>query len=263
MELSEQSQLEAAIQASLQDCHATKKSSKYELIFSDSDSDGGGGENDHIYLSSDSNSDMDETDGGWIHSSDDVHLVSDTNLQVHTSTMSMATIDSPASLKPPMDSNSNVKTKPINSHVKSLLEDVPPQQTRRNRKRTSSPSSSQDECPRKVPRSNTTDSISDGSHHSAAISHSSTCRSNGPVKAQSPRKSKRNKQNNADDDEQQQMLSSDTTDVEKLLETGAIGKDEVSHILFRLPDGTRLQKAFICSHPIKVISNTYMYLIFC
>lgn len=40
--------------------------------------------------------------------------------------------------------------------------------------------------------------------------------------------------------------------VEELLASGDIHKDEVSQILFRLPDGTRLQKCFLSKHPISV-----------
>ena len=40
--------------------------------------------------------------------------------------------------------------------------------------------------------------------------------------------------------------------VEELLASGDICKDEVSQILFRLPDGTRLQKCFLSKHPISV-----------
>lgn len=40
--------------------------------------------------------------------------------------------------------------------------------------------------------------------------------------------------------------------VEELLESGDIHKDDVTQILFRLPDGTRLQKSFLSKHPISV-----------
>ncbi len=50
--------------------------------------------------------------------------------------------------------------------------------------------------------------------------------------------------------------SEDCTDavqsVEELLASGNIHKDEVTQILFRLPDGTRLQKSFLSKHPISV-----------
>lgn len=40
--------------------------------------------------------------------------------------------------------------------------------------------------------------------------------------------------------------------IEEQLASGDILKDEVSHILFRLPDGTRLQRSFLCKHPVRV-----------
>lgn len=40
--------------------------------------------------------------------------------------------------------------------------------------------------------------------------------------------------------------------VEDLLAAGDIHKEDVSLILFRLPDGTRLQKTFLSNHPIRV-----------
>lgn len=40
--------------------------------------------------------------------------------------------------------------------------------------------------------------------------------------------------------------------IEEQLASGAIHKSEVSQILFRLPDGTRLQKYFLCSSLIRV-----------
>ena len=40
--------------------------------------------------------------------------------------------------------------------------------------------------------------------------------------------------------------------VEEKLRTGELHKDEVSEVVVRLPDGTRLQKAFLGSSPIKV-----------
>lgn len=40
--------------------------------------------------------------------------------------------------------------------------------------------------------------------------------------------------------------------VEEMLAAGDIQKEEVSLILFRLPDGTRLQKSFLCNHPVRV-----------
>lgn len=44
--------------------------------------------------------------------------------------------------------------------------------------------------------------------------------------------------------------------VEELLASGHLCKDEVSQILFRLPDGSRLQKSFLCNHPISVSITT-------
>ena len=40
--------------------------------------------------------------------------------------------------------------------------------------------------------------------------------------------------------------------VEELLASGDVHKDQVTQILFRLPDGTRLQKSFLCTHPVEV-----------
>ncbi len=39
---------------------------------------------------------------------------------------------------------------------------------------------------------------------------------------------------------------------EDQLASGAIGMESVTQLLIRLPDGSRLQKAFICHHPIQV-----------
>lgn len=43
--------------------------------------------------------------------------------------------------------------------------------------------------------------------------------------------------------------------VEELLASGKIQQEEVSQILFRLPDGSRVQKSFLCNHPIRVSSS--------
>ena len=40
--------------------------------------------------------------------------------------------------------------------------------------------------------------------------------------------------------------------VEEMLAAGSISKGDVSVILFRLPDGTRLQQSFLCSHSVQV-----------
>ena len=45
---------------------------------------------------------------------------------------------------------------------------------------------------------------------------------------------------------------------EDQLASGAIEKDSVTQLLFRLPDGTRLQKAFVCHHPIQVGTRVQM-----
>lgn len=46
--------------------------------------------------------------------------------------------------------------------------------------------------------------------------------------------------------------SKDCRSVEEMLAAGSISKEDVSLILFRLPDGTRLQKSFLCNHPVQV-----------
>ena len=40
--------------------------------------------------------------------------------------------------------------------------------------------------------------------------------------------------------------------VEEQIASGSISKDEVSQIVVRMPDGSRVQKSFVCHHPIKV-----------
>ena len=40
--------------------------------------------------------------------------------------------------------------------------------------------------------------------------------------------------------------------VEEQIASGNISKDEVSQIVVRMPDGSRVQKSFICHHPIEV-----------
>jgi hypothetical protein len=47
-------------------------------------------------------------------------------------------------------------------------------------------------------------------------------------------------------------LSASGPSVEEMLAAGDISKDAVSLILFRLPDGTRLHKSFLCNHSVKV-----------
>lgn len=46
-------------------------------------------------------------------------------------------------------------------------------------------------------------------------------------------------------------VSKEENTVDELLATGDICREEVSQILFRLPDGSRLQKSFLCKHPVK------------
>ena len=40
--------------------------------------------------------------------------------------------------------------------------------------------------------------------------------------------------------------------VEEQIASGSISKDEVSQIVVRMPDGSRVQKSFVCHHPIEV-----------
>ncbi len=40
--------------------------------------------------------------------------------------------------------------------------------------------------------------------------------------------------------------------VDELLARGDIRKEDVSWLLFRLPDGTRCQQSFLCTHPVRV-----------
>ena len=244
MELSEQSQLEAAIQASLHDCQAStnavKKSSKYELIFSESDSD----ENDVISLSSGAKSDMDETDRGWMGTTD-VDLHSDSDTQAHSSTKeadSSIVADSPVMVS--VDADCEVRVKPVDIHNALLQrdnEEPRPKQTM-NRKRNSSQSSLESEHPRKVLRAS---SSKTSDYSFGRLQRVKSKRSKDPVVKQSPK-----------NHEQSQTLitvNNNSNSVEELLKSGSIGSHEVSRILFRLPDGSRLQKAFICSHPIKVM----------
>lgn len=235
MELSEQSQLEAAIQASLHDCQAStnavKKSSKYELVFSESESD----ENDVISLSSDAKSDVDETDGGWMGTSTkeaDSSVVADSPVMVS------------------VDADCEVRVKPVdicdNDPLLQRGNEEPRSKQTVNRKRNSSQSSLESEHPRKILKA----SSSKMSDYSLGRSQRvKSKRSRDPVVKQSPKKNH----------EQSQTLitinNNSTNSVEELLKSGSIRSHEVSHILFRLPDGSRLQKAFICSHPIKVIGD--------
>ena len=253
VELSEKSQFEAAIQASLQDCQVpTKKTTKYKLIFSDSDDDD---DNDCVSFKSGGDSDMDDTDGGCIGIAHTVDVAGDADDPASTSFKWPLTTDSPAKPISLTVSSSDVNAKPIiDGHgacTSPLDGDKNSQLQRagRNRKRESSPSSSQG-LPRKVLRFNTTRDCDEGY---CPMKRSQTNFLNSdPVKQQSSKKNKRSKHIVADGTHPQQTSKSDTVTVEEQLEIGAVQKEEVSHILFRLPDGSRLQKAFICSHPIKV-----------
>ena len=242
VELSEQSQLEAAIQASLQDCPSPTKKTKYELIFSDSDDDG----NDHTSLNSGGVSDMDETDEGCMGGTDTVDIAGDPDVLASTSFKWTVTTDPPTKLTSLTATSCDINTKPVDSHGVSIddVKNSQPQQIRKNRKLESSPSSSQEELPRKVLRSKDSDDC-----YSPVMRSQRKCSKSDPVKPQSPNKSKCNVGNGT---QPQATLKSDTTTLEEQVVTGAIQRDEVSYILFRLPDGSRLQKAFVCSHPIKV-----------
>lgn len=240
MELSEQSQLEAAIQASLHDCQAsTNAVKKYELVFSESESD----ENEVISLSSDANGDMDETDRGWMGTTD-VDLHSDNDTQPHKEADSA---DSPVMVS--VDADCEVRLKPIDIRDNdALLQRASEESRLKNRKRNSSQSSLESEHPRKVLRANSSNMSDYSGERSQWIKSK---RSKDPMVKQSPQKNY----------EQSQTLitinNNSTNSVEELLKSGSVGNHEVSHILFRLPDGSRLQKAFICSHPIKVIQSPY------
>lgn len=257
MELSEQSQLEAAIQASIQDCQSSSnpsnKTSKYELVFSDSDDD----ENDPVSVSSDAISDMDETDGGWNNIANVVDVGSDGDVLTHASTKSPLHIESPSFINSSSDTNFT-----IDKHNPPFLEKESKQELiGKSRKRTFSQSSAQDHQPRKIRKSSTTKNI-DRSHHIVTRSQrnvKSDCCEPTEISNGQPPSRYRNRNTSVANGARSQLLNCDSsststtsTTVEKLVETGAIGKDEVSHILFRLPDGTRVQKTFICSHPIKV-----------
>ena len=251
MELSEQSQLEAAIQASLHDCRASanavNKSSKYELVFSESESD----ENDLISLSSDAKSDiMDETDRGWRDNTDIVDLSIDNDTQARTSTKEAGSIDSP--LVVPVDADSEVRMKPVDVHDSEPLLQRDDEETQskltRNRKRTSSQSLMENEHPRKALRYNSS-KMSDYSSLGRSQREKSR-RSNDPITQRSTKK-------NSERSQTLTFNNNSANSVEELLESGTIEKHEVSHILFRLPDGSRLQKAFISSHPIKVMGGIF------
>lgn len=56
-----------------------------------------------------------------------------------------------------------------------------------------------------------------------------------------------------------QRASSSTSavsDVEKRLAAGELQKEDVSRLVIRLPDGSRIQKAFLCSGPLQVTTST-------
>lgn len=244
MELSEQSQLEAAIQASLHDCQASTNavntSSKYELVFSESESD----ENDVVSLSSDSRSDIDEIDGGLM-STSNIDLHSDNDTQAHTSTKEVdASVVTDSPVMASIDSDYEVRLKPVAIHDNDPLLQRDSKESRpRNRKRNSSQSSLESERPRKVLKA----SSSNMSDYSLGRSQrEKPKRSKDPAVKQSPKQ------------KSQTLITinnSCSSSVEDLLRCGSIESREVSHILFRLPDGSRLQKAFICSHPIKVYNG--------
>ena len=233
MELSEQSQLEAAIQESLRNCQtSSRKSSKYQLVFSDSDDD----EVDTISLSSDS--DVDEVDGAC------------TSVELGSETLTHTSAEPSTNDRFPMCTTSNVKMKPV--------DETQHEELRRNRKRTSSQSSAQDELPRKVLRSSAAQ-VNPHFVESQNISSRNGKHSTTLVSPAGQSEKRRNVLNGKRFEDSRDSSTSSTT-VEQLLETGAIGKDKVSHILFRLPDGSRLQKVFICSHPIQV-SNVVVLLL--
>lgn len=254
MELSEQSQLEAAIQASLHDCQAStnavNRSSKYELVFSESESD----ENEVVSLSSDANSDMDETDRGWMDTTD-VDLHSDSDTQLHTSTKAGSSVaaDSPVMVSVDAD-NCEVRLKPVDIRdTGPILQRTSEESRLKNRKRNSSQLSLESEHPRKVLRANSSNMSDYSGGRSQRVKSK---RSKDPMIKQSLKKNS----------EQSQTLTtinnSSTNSVEELLKSGSVESHEVSHVLFRLPDGSRLQKAFICSHPIKVIQS-HLYISVC
>ena len=242
--MSEQSQLEAAIQASLHDCqgstNALSGSSKYELVFSESESD-----DDLVSLNSDTKSDMDETDKRWVDNTD-IYLRNGNHARVHTSSEGAAFIDRP--VLDTTDADSKVRETPTD--IQPLLsideEETRAEQTL-SRKRSLSQSSIDGEYPQKVRRG----SRSKASNYSLEWSQ----------------KAKSKLVKNFNDEQRSPKLaqssgaefnSDSTNSVEALLVSGMIENDQVSHILFRLPDGSRLQKAFICLHPIKVMRTFSM-----
>lgn len=247
VELSEQSQLEAAIQASLHDCRASStnamnRSSKYELVFSESESD----ENDAISLSSDARSDVDETDGGWMDTTN-VDLHSDSDTQTCKEADSFVVPDSPVMVS--IDADCEVRLKPVDIRDNDpILQRDSVESRPKNRKRNSSQSSLETERPRKVLRSSAT-KMSD--HSSGRSQGVKSKRSKDTVVKQLPKKNCELSQT------LKTLNNSSTSSVEELLKSGSVGSHEVSHILFRLPDGSRLQKAFICSHPIKVLGGDF------
>lgn len=226
VELSEQSQLEAAIQESLlYSKSSSSKRTKYQLVFSDSDDE----EIDTISLSSGTDNDTEEMDGGC----------TSIELGSQGSTQSLF-----KSSKSEHLSVSKIKKKAADKSILQggTAESQPePEQSRRTRKRTSSQSSAQDELPRKILRFNATQ----GNNKSLDQVELQS------VSSRKPECSATLKKKVANGIQVEESVTPSTT-VETLLETGSIGKDEVSHILFRLPDGSRLHKKFVCSHPIKV-----------
>lgn len=248
-DLSEESQIEAAIKASLQEAISddkagkTNSTTKYHLVFSDDS------EEECITVSSDEAtcSDMD-TDIG---SSQPVQLSSKRTKKSCVKTDDSYSPTCSTTTVPLLNNTDNDDVVELKSSDIKFNKQNTSSHKRHNRKRhlssrsVNSPLGSAS----KVLRIDDSDEDEESTHHTVNAAEA-TCNSNSKGKSSMSRI--RTKARKGTTESGHSAWNSNETNIEELLASGLVKKEDLAHIVFRLPDGTRIQKAFISIHPIKV-----------
>lgn len=244
VEESEELQLEAAIRASLQDLGKTthkKASSKYQLVFSDNS------DVDCVSLISSSDDDV-PSDMDHDHNSDDVEFLGNslgswkptpTNLDNAGSQSMECRASGIGTASQQSGKSCNFMSRSPNSyHLKNTAHElghIPPiRKTKKNRKRYTC---RDDELPDELPRKMMRTEISDSSDREDVCGSHRVHNGEG---------------NGTNEVHPQLLRIQQHSSISRTNLVDDFKREELSFILVRLPDGSRMQKPFVRTHPIKV-----------
>ena len=224
-EMTEEEQLEAAIKASLHD--PIPDSRDYSQQNGDSD--------DFVSLDS---GDEDEMDG------------CETNQMEHDAVKEDQSSETQCASNMTTDSDTNFH--PMFAMNTAQLKDMARNVNLPYRKRKSSIGESVSMPSRKMPRGDTFHEVERVEHRAVLIGSEVTMDL-----------SKQGKGKDSVVGSQRKGKDKQSPSIEEQLESGHLHKSEVSRILIRLPNGSRLHKAFLSSTPIKVTAYSFILLSIC